>query len=259
MRQPRSRTCGDASNSRWARCEWGARRAILQDLGPGATFIAAGLNLPVDADAFDRASKRLLDRFDAEYGWMYETHLSDGRPARIDYTVWSEVMTCPHCGTGVVFFDVAFDEETGRVRDEFNCGSCGATVTKDRLERRFATVRTLAGDTIERVEYRPVRLEWRTGRERGIKELDDADRAVLSRVAALQVMGFPTSALPLDADGSRLAARAQGVHAPSTTSGATERSSLSRPCGRGPARSQTHARAARCGSGSSRGSGASRG
>src|SRR4051794_1677557 len=87
--------------------EWGARRAILQDLGPSATFIASGLNLPIDAGAFDRASRELLDRFDRELGWMYETELDDGRTARIDYTVWSEVMTCPHCGARVVFHEVA--------------------------------------------------------------------------------------------------------------------------------------------------------
>ena len=34
--------------------EWGARRAILGDLGPSATFIAAGMNLPVDAKTVRR-------------------------------------------------------------------------------------------------------------------------------------------------------------------------------------------------------------
>ncbi len=186
--------------------QWGARRAVLQDLSPEATFIAAGLNLPVDAGAFDRASAMLLDRFDAEYGWMYETHLSNGKAAQIAYTVWSEVLTCPHCGAGVVFFDVAFDERTGRVREDFECGDCGAAARKPNLERRFATVHTLAGDTIERVEYRPVRLEWRVGSKRGMKEVDDADRVVLSRIAALRATGFPASGLPLDemAHGSRL-------------------------------------------------------
>jgi hypothetical protein len=186
--------------------QWGARRAVLQDLSPEATFIAAGLNLSVDAAAFDSASAMLLDRFDAEYGWMYETHLANGKMAQIAYTVWSEVLTCPHCGAGVVFFDVAFDERTGRVREDFECGSCGAAARKSNLERRFATVHTLAGDTIERVEYRPMRLEWRVGSERGMKEIDDTDRAVLGRIAALRTTGFPASELPLDemAHGSRL-------------------------------------------------------
>lgn len=147
--------------------EWGARRAVLQDLGPGATFIEAGLNVPVDADAFARASKDMLDRFDDEYGWMYVTQLEDGRNARIDYTVWSEVMTCPHCGSRVVFFEAAFDHGTDRVLDEFTCLFCGAEVTKGTLERRFATVRTLGGDIIERVEYVPVSIRWRVGKDGG--------------------------------------------------------------------------------------------
>src|SRR5205823_12276111 len=92
--------------------EWGVRKAFLQDLSPSGTFIAAGLNLPVGAPAFDRASADLLDRFDAEWGWMYETTVTEGGrslPAKIDYTVWSEVLTCPHCGGELVFLDVAFD------------------------------------------------------------------------------------------------------------------------------------------------------
>ncbi|NQW18504.1 MAG: DNA methylase, partial [Chloroflexi bacterium] len=44
--------------------QWGRRRAVLQDLSPSATFIAAGVNLPIDATAFDEASKRILREFD---------------------------------------------------------------------------------------------------------------------------------------------------------------------------------------------------
>lgn len=187
--------------------EWGARRAVLQDLSPSATFIAAGLNITVDADGFSLASKQMLDRFDEEYGWMYETKLEDGRTARIDYTVWSEVMTCPHCGSRIVFFDAAFDQRTEGLRDEFFCQSCGAEVTKGTLERRFATVRTLGGDIIERVEYEPVSIRWRLGKDGGIKPFGGADGAILERIARTGTTGFPTDQLPIEAmaHGSRLA------------------------------------------------------
>lgn len=190
--------------------EWGQRYAILNDLAPGATFIAAGLNLPVDADAFDRASAALLDRFDREYGWMYQTTV-EGRPARIDYTIWSEVYTCPHCGGSVHFYDAAFDPETKGVANEFPCPGCGATVSKTRLERRFTKVRTLGGDVIERVEFQPVRIAWTQGsgrtRRTGVKTLDEEDHSVLARVAGLSWRGFPASELPIATmvHGSRLA------------------------------------------------------
>src|SRR5207237_445281 len=85
--------------------KWGARRAILQDLSPLATFIAAGVNLPIDAQAFDRRSKEILERFEAEWGWMYRTNHKDGKTGSIDFTVWSEVYTCPHCGGEVIFYE----------------------------------------------------------------------------------------------------------------------------------------------------------
>ena len=181
--------------------EWGTRRAILAELGPAATFISAGMNLPVDSNAFDRASRALLDRFESEYGWMYRTTVTlpngDTSEASIDYVVWSEVLTCPHCGGEVVFYDAAFDSSTGRVLDHFCCPSCGAALAKRGLERRLVKERTFAGDIVERVELRPVRITWRRDRTTGEKNFDESDRSVLERVRRLRVAGFPSGVLPL--------------------------------------------------------------
>ncbi len=190
--------------------EWGARRAILGELGPAATFIAAGVNLPVDGDAFDRASQALLDRFKREYGWMYRTAVTRGNgktfEAHIDYVVWSEVFTCPHCGGEVVFYNAAFDPDTGRVDDEFSCPSCGAALRKGALERRLINERTLAGDIVERVEFRPVRIAWRRGQVTGQKRFEESDQSVLDRLRRLRVAGIPSDDLPLDSlvHGTRL-------------------------------------------------------
>jgi hypothetical protein len=77
---------------------WGARRAVLNDLSPAATFIGANYNIPFDVDAFAIAGKQLLQEVEQEIGWMYETLHSDGKTkARISYMVWSEVFSCPSC------------------------------------------------------------------------------------------------------------------------------------------------------------------
>ena len=44
----------------------GARRAILNDLSPAATFIAYNYNTPVDAAAFEREAKRILREVERE-------------------------------------------------------------------------------------------------------------------------------------------------------------------------------------------------
>jgi hypothetical protein len=189
--------------------QWGYRRAVLSDLSPSASVIAAGLNLPINGDAFDTASGEILDRFQVELGWMYETTHTDGTSARIDYTVWSEVFTCPNCGSPVVFYDVAYDAATGRVVEPFRCPAdgCGAELNKNRLERRLTTVRTPVGDTTERIELRPVRINYTHGRKRYEKRPDQADLAILARIGRQPLLGpVPTQDMPLSRmyHGSRL-------------------------------------------------------
>lgn len=180
--------------------QWGARRAILGDLGPSATFIAAGMNLAVDAEKFDAASKRLLERFEDEYGWMYKTTVTPerGEPfeADIDYAIWSEVFTCPHCGGEVVFYDVAFNPTSGTVRDVFRCPTCGTQLSKSSLETRTRSVRSLDGGTFTKLEMRPVQINWRTASAKGSKPVEAADIALLERVLSTPAKGFPSQDLP---------------------------------------------------------------
>ncbi len=176
--------------------KWGYRRAVLQDLSPSATLIAAGLNLPVDAPAFERRSAEILEEFAAGWGWMYETTHTDGKTARIDYTVWSEVFTCPACGGEIVFYDAAFDTSTNRPRANFRCPTCSRELNKKQLEPRRPVTRTLAGDQIERLEFRPIQLHYRVGGTKFSKSLDELDLAVLQRVARLTVPSFPSTELP---------------------------------------------------------------
>jgi|GEM_PF-3199147 len=63
----------------WDAPEWGARHAVLNDLSPAATFIAANYNVPFDVHTFEVAARALLDEVDAEIGWMYETKHPDGK------------------------------------------------------------------------------------------------------------------------------------------------------------------------------------
>jgi len=185
--------------SQMEKVKWGRRRALLQDLLPSATFIAAGLNLPVDHQAFDRASTALLNRFEADWGWMYQTTVTHGTAAataKIDYTVWSEIMTCPHCATEVVFYHAAYDPTSGRVAERFDCPTCGAEVSKHSLKKRLTKVRTMAGDVIDRTDFRPVAIHWHLGKVRGVKVPDRDDLAVLRRIATIPIPPFPTTVLP---------------------------------------------------------------
>ena len=188
---------------------WGARRVVLGDLSPAATFIAANYNIPFDVDAFDNAAGRLLAEVEAEVGWMYETRHTDGRSTgRINYTVWSEVFSCPDCTGEVVFLDEALDKASRRTRTTFPCPHCAVKLTKGNLVRSFETLSDPAsGKPWKRIRLRPVLIDYTVGDARYQKEPDAADLEVLDRITGLPLgPEVPTNAFPIDEmyHGSRL-------------------------------------------------------
>jgi len=189
---------------------WGARRVILNDLSPAATFIAANYNLPFDVDAFARAGKQLLDELEAEIGWMYETLHSDGKTkGRIEYTVWSEVFTCPECAGEVNFLDEALDEESKRVHDTFPCPHCSAELNKDRLERVLENrLDPATGEPWQRVKFKPSLLIYTVGKTRYEKAPDAQDLAAIAKIESMPLpAAVPTSRFPIEDmyHGSRIA------------------------------------------------------
>ena len=190
--------------------EWGARRAVLGDLSPAATFIAANYNTPFDVDAFAAAARKLLDEVEDEVGWMYETRHTDRKTGgRINYTVWSEVFSCPECAGEVVFADEALDKETKRTRSSFPCPHCSAKLTKHNLQRSFETlIDPASGEPWKRIRLRPVLINYSLGKVRHEKIPDRRDLDNLERVGELpQPSSIPTMPFPIENmyHGSRLA------------------------------------------------------
>jgi 16S rRNA G966 N2-methylase RsmD len=179
--------------------QWGARRVVLNDLSPAATFIAANYNLPFDVDAFAKAGKQLLKDVEHELGWMYETVHADGKTkGRVEFTVWSQIYSCPECAGEVNFTEEALDEETKRVREDFPCPHCGAGLTKQRLERLYtAKVDPATGKTIQVPKRAPSVISYLVGKTRYEKKPDANDMAVLARIETLALpRELPTHVIP---------------------------------------------------------------
>jgi 16S rRNA G966 N2-methylase RsmD len=189
---------------------WGPRHVVLNDLSPAATFIAANYNLPFNVRAFAEAGARLLADVEAEIGWMYDTLHTDGKTkGRIEFTVWSEVFTCPECAGEVVFLDEALDEKTHKVRDSFPCPHCSASLCKDSLERVFESRKDPAtGKPWKRVKFRPSLVFYTVKAKTHRKVPSDADLRLLKRIEEMPLpSGVPTNRFPVEemGHGSRIA------------------------------------------------------
>ena len=179
--------------------QWGARRAVLGDLSPAATFIAANYNIPFDTAAFAAAARNLLDEVDAEIGWMYETLHTDGKTkGRINYTVWSEVFTCPECVEEVVWIEEAMDQETKRVKDNFPCPTCHASLSRKRLERLpVSRYDPVLERTVKKPKRVPILIHYSVGADRYDKSPDDLDLSKLREIEELVVTAeLPCTEIP---------------------------------------------------------------
>jgi hypothetical protein len=165
---------------------WGLRRVILNDLAPAATAISANYNIPFDFHTFVAIAQALLNELVEELGWMYETHHTDGRLGRIDYTVWSEVFSCPECLSEVVFFDQALDRITGRVKESFTCDSCGTGLTRKTLNRRYESqFDNVLGSAIQVPSRKPVLIAYSIDGSTFEKVPDESDLALVERIGSL--------------------------------------------------------------------------
>lgn len=192
----------------------GPRKAVLNDLSPAATFIAYNYNTPVDAAAFATEARRILAEVEAELGWMYETwhpHCDDPNrvKARINYTVWSDIFTCPTCSDEFLFLDAALDTTTMRVCDTFNCPHCHAELTKRTVNRSWETAFDPATNQVTKtLKRRPALLEYEYRGVKYSKHVDVFDRETLERIERLSASAaIPNDPLPIEQmyHGSRLA------------------------------------------------------
>ncbi len=179
--------------------EWGARRAVLNDLSPVATFISAGYNLPFDVDKFEKEARRILNEVEEELGWMYETLHTDGKTkGRIEYTVWSEVFNCPECLGEIIFLEEALDDESKRVKDEFSCPHCNSLLSKKNLERCYVSrFDPVLNETIKKLKREPSIIVYKIGKNRYEKKPDALDLELLKKIEQIPLPSeVPTIKIP---------------------------------------------------------------
>lgn len=179
--------------------KWGARKAILCDLSPAATFIAYNYNNPVNLIEFEREARWILDEVEKECGWMYETqHTINGKVqkdlggkciiGRINYTVWSDVFVCPQCSQEVVFWHGAVDKKKGKVKDEFSCPHCSSLLNKRNMERAWVTKYDKdINETIRQVKQLPVLINYSVDNKRYKKEPDQFDFDLIEKIENVDI------------------------------------------------------------------------
>jgi DNA modification methylase len=176
--------------------KWGIRKAVLNDLSPAASFISYNYNSAVDLTSFKIRLKQILDEFEREYGWIYETYhnnydhtslLNDSK-GKINYVIWSDVLICPQCGNEIIFWDAAVDEIEGKVKEKFSCNECNAKLTKNECTRAISLSfdKELKEQT-ELTKQVPVLINYSYMGKRYTKKPDQEDIALIDKIDNMNI------------------------------------------------------------------------
>jgi predicted RNA-binding Zn-ribbon protein involved in translation (DUF1610 family) len=179
------------------KAEIGVRHSICSDLSPIASLIAATYNLKFDPKAFERKALRILEQVEKELGWMYETEV-DGKKAKINYTIWSDVFVCPSCGNEIVLWDEAVDLDKEIMKDSFPCPHCGNTCSKKNMEKAWETsFDSLLNKTVTLNKKVPVRVNYTLSGKRGEKNIDAKDKNLIENTNLYKLnLNLYTNKLP---------------------------------------------------------------
>lgn len=195
--------CEDSSlvasyREKLAKATNGNRHTIMNDLSPIAGNIAFNLNAPHDAYRFQVESEKILQTVKDEYGWVYKTKHTNGIECDINYTVWSDVFVCPNCGSDIVFYSIAADPKTGKVKDNFNCPHCDTLLVKKGLTRSYeATYDENLKKVIQKSKTAPALINYTYNGKKYNKIPDSYDLEILEKVNNLEIpYWFPCDALP---------------------------------------------------------------
>lgn len=178
--------------------KWGLRRAILADLSPAATFIAANYNEYVDIREFEVAAKKILSDIKTELGWMYETNVPGTGKVLMEYTVWSEVFLCHGCSGEIVFERVAVDRETYKIHDQIRCPHCGVEGRKEEMDLQYESILDpVSGAVKQRPKRVPTEIYYKNGSSLKAKKPDNDDLDTLARISNLPFPAeFPNANFP---------------------------------------------------------------
>lgn len=182
--------------------EWGARKAILNDLSPAATFISSVYNAPVNASQYVAEARAILTQAQEEYGWMYETNHVDskGAPQKgiINYTVWSDVFVCPNCSKELIYWDVAVKKDRTGVSASFICPHCGSQLKKADCSRAWISWENPnSGEVFRIAKQVPTIINYFVGRKKYEKRVDEHDLQIIEKINGMQIaFDYPHSKLP---------------------------------------------------------------
>lgn len=165
--------------------QWGARNAVLYELGALGAFVGRTLTNPPDPAAFRKAAEEVLAIAEDEDGWMYEALDPSGGTGAIRHLIWSDNLCCPGCCRTVSLWDACASLDPATISSTFSCPECSHQAPLDDVKRATAEEHDdILGDERTLRKRTLARVYGVTGRKRWSRPPSPADLALIEKIEA---------------------------------------------------------------------------
>lgn len=164
--------------------QWGARNAVLYELGALGAFVAQTLTNPPDPKSFRRAAEAILRSAEEEDGWMYSAHDPHGDSGTVRYVIWSDLLRCPACRRETTLWNACVSRAPAAIASRFTCASCDHDASINEVERITETTKDdVVGRRRKARARRPVWLYGKSGTKNWSRPATEDDFDLFERIA----------------------------------------------------------------------------
>lgn len=168
--------------------EWGARNAILYEIGKYGAFASQVMANPPAQKEFTDTAKKLLNTIDTELS-LYSTLDAEGNPSVIRHVIYSDIYSCCQCGKEFTYFEGMVRYNPLRIDGEGICPHCGSKRKSSEFSNVIEEVYDeLLGKFIQRRKRVPVRVYGQTGLNKWVREADDID---IEQINSIDSLNYP--------------------------------------------------------------------
>jgi DNA modification methylase len=172
--------------------KWGARNAVLFDLGPFATFLTRCYNSQLPVSSFEDAARSLISASEKSLGWVYKTEGGRGsQQSKVNYGVWSDAFFC-ECGTELTLWHVVTEKDKSLVLETLDkCPKCKADLSKRTLQKATHTFADdFIGAKVTQNKQMLMLLEYESGGVAHKKKPDASDLDLIARIQRQSLSGY---------------------------------------------------------------------
>lgn len=103
---------------------WGARNAILYEIGTYASFATKTITNRLHGDQFAQILDDYISKAEILIDKMYSAKDPEGMQGTIRYAIWTEVLSCPECGEEIDYFSYGTSRNPALFKDVMECPKC---------------------------------------------------------------------------------------------------------------------------------------